>query len=76
MNILEQCRAALAAWRRRHDDRADYADLDGATLRDLGTSVSEIESWRVEADGRVERTRRRVATRSMSAALRTPLPEA
>ena len=35
--------------------------LDDEALRDLGMSRSEIDSFAAEADGRAQRTRRRVA---------------
>ena len=34
--------------------------LDDATLRDLGLSRSELPSYRAEAEGHVEATRRRI----------------
>jgi hypothetical protein len=46
------CRASLAR------DRMPW--LDAAALRDLGISRSELPSFEAEADGRAERTRRRL----------------
>ena len=46
------CRASLVR------DRMPW--IDDATLRDLGISRSELSSCQAEADGRTERTRRRL----------------
>jgi uncharacterized protein YjiS (DUF1127 family) len=52
-------RRVADAW--RHDAaRREFDRLDAGTLRDLGISPSEFDSYWAEAHGRVEATRRRV----------------
>lgn len=57
-------RRLVRALQRLREDRRRRADLrllDAQTLRDLGIDRSELGSCAAEAEGRVERTRRRVA---------------
>jgi uncharacterized protein YjiS (DUF1127 family) len=50
------------SWRHAAARRA-FHELDDRTLRDLGMSRSEIDSYWVEAHGQAERTRQRIASR-------------
>lgn len=55
--------AAVAAWRQRARQRAEFASLDDRTLRDLGLDRSEQSSILAESAGVTEATRRRVTAR-------------
>lgn len=48
---------ALAAWWRAAREREQFAALDARTLRDIGMSRSEYDSYMAEAQGRAELTR-------------------
>ncbi|HUG21853.1 hypothetical protein [Piscinibacter sp.] len=61
--IAVQCRRIaerIERAARRAAARRDFHHLDAATLRDLGMSRSEHDSYRAEAEGLVEQTRLRV----------------
>lgn len=58
-------RRAIEAWVRRRDDIDAFRDLDAHARRDLGIDACEAASFGREADGAVERTRLRVAWRTL-----------
>jgi uncharacterized protein YjiS (DUF1127 family) len=56
--------AAGRAWqarRRRRVARREFERLDERALRDLGVGRDEFDTWCAEAEGRVDRTLRRVS---------------
>jgi uncharacterized protein YjiS (DUF1127 family) len=65
--VQRACIATLRAWQANRRMRAEYvalAQLDAATMRDLGIHYSEIGSYVAESHGLAQVTRRRVARRN------------
>lgn len=76
--IAKVWRALLAAGeraaraRRLSHMQATLAQLDDATLRDIGLRRSEVQSYWAEAEGLVPLTRRNVVARRLAGAAPTP----
>ena len=67
LRVAERLNGALRALARRVTDawnhgaaRREFERLDASTLRDLGMSPSEFDSYWAETHGLAEQTRRRV----------------
>lgn len=55
-------------WRRSRQGATQHERPDSAALRDLGLDASEWWSVQAEAEGRADRSRRRIVLRADSAA--------